>query len=95
MFVVFLKFSANKAAAPDHMEDHKAWIKHGFDEGVFLVVGSLQPNRGGAILAHNTTLEDLEARVADDPFVVADVATPEIAEISPVRADERLSFLVD
>ncbi len=27
------------------MDEHNAWIKQGFDDGVFLLVGSLQPNQ--------------------------------------------------
>ncbi len=63
MFIVLLKVSANKSQAGQFMEGHKAWIKRGFDDGVFVLVGSLQPNQGGAVLAHNTSLSDLQARV--------------------------------
>ena len=59
MFIVLLKFSDNKAKASQFMDGHNEWIKRGFDDGIFLVVGSLQPNLGGGILAHNTTLSDL------------------------------------
>ncbi len=93
MFVVLLKFSDNKAQAGQFMEGHNAWIKRGFDDGVFLLAGSLQPKLGGGILAHNTTLPDLEARVKDDPFVGHDVVRPDILEITPGRTDERLAFL--
>lgn len=93
MFVVTLKFSDNKARAGDLMEAHKAWIKSGFDQGVFLMVGSLQPNRGGGIIAHNTTLEALENFVSKDPFVAENVVRAEILEITPARLDERLEFL--
>jgi len=92
MFVVLLRF-ADKAKAGPLMEGHKAWIKRGFDDGVFLLVGGLQPNVGGGIVAHNTTLADLQGRVNDDPFVAGKVVTAEILEISPSRADNRLSFL--
>lgn len=94
MFVVLLRFSANKARAGEFMEGHKDWIRRGFDEGVFLVVGSLQPNAGGGIVAHNATRAELEARVNEDPFVAEDVVKAEIIEIDPARADERLEFLV-
>jgi len=77
------------------MDGHNAWIKRGFDDGVFLVIGSLQPNQGGAIVAHNTSLEDLQSRVNDDPFVAENVVTAEILEITPAKADERLNFLLD
>ena len=95
MFVVLLKFSENKARAGSLMEAHNAWIKRGFDDGVFLLVGSLQPNLGGSILAHDTSLPGLEARVNEDPFVAENVVSAEILEISPKKADERLSFLVE
>ncbi|PPR73280.1 MAG: hypothetical protein CFH03_00926 [Alphaproteobacteria bacterium MarineAlpha3_Bin2] len=41
MFIVFLTFSDNKANAGQFMEGHKEWITRGFDDGVFLLAGSL------------------------------------------------------
>jgi len=93
MYVVTLTFSENKARVGELMEGHKAWIQRGFDRGLFLMVGSLQPNRGGGILAHGTDLETLESFVAEDPFVAEKVVTAEILEITPARLDERLEFL--
>lgn len=95
MFIVLLKFSANKARAGQLMAGHKEWIKRGFDDGIFILVGSLQPNLGGGILAHNISLHDLQGRVNDDPFVAEDVVSAEIIEIAPSQADERLSFMLD
>ncbi|MEQ8356081.1 MAG: hypothetical protein RH942_11135 [Kiloniellaceae bacterium] len=94
MFVVVLKFSGNKSQAGNFMEGHKAWLKRGFDDGVFLLAGSLAPNLGGAIVAHNTSLPQLQHRVNGDPFVAEDVVSAEILEIAPARADERLAFLL-
>jgi uncharacterized protein YciI len=94
MFVVLLKFSENKAQASQFMEGHKEWIKRGFDDGVFLLVGSLQPNSGGGIVVHNTSLSDLQNRVNNDPFVAENIVTAEILEIAPSKADERLTFLL-
>lgn len=94
MFVVLLRFSEKKSKAAEFMEGHNEWIKRGFSEGVFLLAGSLQPNLGGSVIAHNTTLSELENRVKDDPFVMEDVVRPEILEIAPKKADERLGFLV-
>ena len=76
------------------MEGHKEWIKRGFDDGVFLLTGSLQPNLGGGIVAHNTSLADLENRVNDDPFVAENVVTADILEITPSKTDDRLAFLL-
>lgn len=95
MFVVLLKFSDNKGGAGQFMEGHKEWLKRGFDDGVFLLAGSLQPNLGGGVLAHNTSLPDLQGRVNSDPFVVEGVVSAEILEIAPSKADARLDFLLD
>jgi uncharacterized protein YciI len=81
MFVVLLRSSDNKGQASQFMEGHNAWIKRGFDDGVFLLVGSLRPNLGGGI-------------VSADPFVAENVVTAEILEIAPSKADERLKFLL-
>lgn len=94
MFVVQLKFASAKAKAPEFMEAHKDWIRQGFEDGVFLMVGSLQPNAGGAVIAHNIARDALERRVAEDPFVSEGVVEAEIVEISPARTDARLSFLM-
>ncbi len=93
MFVVTLKFAANKAAAPRLMEGHNAWIQQGFEDGVFLLTGSLNPAAGGAVLAHGVTRAEIEARVAADPFVAEQVVSADIMEIAPGRLDQRLAFL--
>ena len=95
MFIVLLKFSENKVQAGQFMNSHNAWLKSGFDDGVFLLAGSIQPKLGGAIVAHATSLTELQHRVSGDPFVAADVVKAEIIEITPSNADERLKFLLD
>jgi len=95
MFIVLLKFSEKKGQAGEFMDGHNAWLKRGFDDGVFLLAGSLQPSLGGGIVAHNTSLMDLQARVNDDPFVAHNVVSAEILEIKPGKANERLQFLLD
>ena len=94
MFIVLLKFAANKGRAAELMEDHKAWIERGFDDGVFLLTGSLRPGLGGAVVAHNTSLPDLQRRVNDDPFVAEGVVGAEILDIAASRADQRLAAVL-
>jgi uncharacterized protein YciI len=93
MFVVLLKF-ADKSRAGALMAGHNDWIKRGFDDGVFLAVGGLKPDLGGAVVAHDVDRAALEARVNEDPFVAEGVVAPEILEIAPAKTDERLAFLL-
>jgi uncharacterized protein YciI len=95
MFVVLLRFSQSKSKAGEFMGDHNQWIQRGFDDGVFLLVGSYHPQLGGAVLANNISREELETRVSSDPFVAEKVVTAEILEITPAKTDQRLNFLLD
>ncbi len=94
MFIVLLKFSSNKSQAGQFMDGHKEWIERGIEDGVFVLVGSLQPNLGGGIVAHNTSLPELQRRVNNDPFVAENIVSAEILEITPAKVDERLKFLL-
>ena len=50
---------------------------------------------GGGIVAHNTSLAELESRLSHDPFVAKNVVTAEIVEITPAKTDARLDFLLE
>lgn len=94
MFIVLLRFSNNKGKAAELMPAHNDWIARGLHDGVFLLVGSLQPRAGGTILAHGTTLANLRARVNEDPFVAHEVVSAEVLEVSCSKANPRLEFLL-
>ncbi|MCV3764604.1 YciI family protein [Rhizobium sp. TRM95796] len=93
MFVVFLKFSADRSRAGALLDGHNDWLRRGFDQGVLMMAGSLQPNLGGALIAAGVDRAVIEAFVAEDPFVAEGVVAAEIHEIAPKRMDERLAFL--
>jgi len=95
MFVIQIKFSTNKANAGQFMDGHNAWLKDGFAKGTFLLAGTIQPKLGGAIFAHNATLDQIQAIVKEDPFVVEGVVTAEIIEITPSKAVPQLKFLLE
>jgi uncharacterized protein YciI len=95
MFIVLLKFSDNKTQASMFMNDHIEWIKRGFDDGLFLLSGSIQPSSGGVVLVRNSSLSDLQRRLDDDPFVRENIVSAEILEIAPGHTDERLAFAFD
>lgn len=94
MYIISLKFSSNKPNAGQYMGAHKTWIDQGFNDGVFLISGSLQPNLGGGIIVKNCTLEEITERVKLDPFVMHDVVKAEITEFSPAKTSEELEFLL-
>jgi len=95
MFIILLKFAENKGGMSEFLEGHKAWLKRGFDEGVFLLAGSLEHNLGGGILAQGKSHTELRSRVNEDPLVGKELVAAEILEIKASKADPRLQFLLD
>ena len=95
MFIILLKFSDNKNLAPDFMQAHNDWIKQGFDDTVFLLVGGLKPNLGGCIVAHNASLEEIQRRISKDPFVENNIVSAEILQVSANQTTQQLKFLMD
>ena len=66
MFVVVLRFTANRDNASQYLEGHKDWIGQGIDAGVFLVVGTLQS--GGAVPSWRTTRRCPSFRAVSTPI---------------------------
>lgn len=95
MYIVLLRFSANKSLAPAHMAAHREWLQKGIDDGVFLLAGSIRPGLGGAILAAGPSPEALQARVDQDPFVAHDIVKAEILDVAPNYTAPALALLAE
>jgi uncharacterized protein YciI len=95
MYIILLKFSENKSLASEYMSGHKEWIKTGYDQGKFLLVASIQPSSGGAIIAKGSSLKEIVELVELDPFVINKVVKPEVIEISPSSTSKQLEFLME
>lgn len=95
MYIITLTLTEKKSMAPDFMAAHNQWISRSVDAGMFVLVGSLKPQGGGAILAIAPDMETVSAHVAEDPFVSEGIVTPHIQEVAPAITDTRLAFLKD
>ena len=93
MFIILLTYLRSPAEVDRFLAAHRAWVRQGFDDGVFLLSGGQKPRVGGALLAHGTERGELEARVALDPFVLEGMATATIIEVVLSTLDPRLGFL--
>jgi uncharacterized protein YciI len=93
MFIILLTYKKPLDQVDRHLGDHKAWVRQGFEEGVFILAGAQRPRTGGVLLATGNDRPAIQARVDRDPFLLAGVATVEIIEIAPSTLDARLDWL--
>jgi len=95
VFILNVEYQAPLEQIDQALEAHRTWVNKGFAEGVFLLSGPKSPRDGGAILAHGVSRAALDARIAEDPFVVRGLARYIVFEMVPRTADARLAFLLE
>ncbi len=94
MFILSLTYVKPNEEADKVMEPHMAWVKQGYDSGMFLASGRKVPRTGGVILAKGNRAE-IEAYVAADPFTAHGVAQYEVTEVALTTVVEGLEILKD
>ena len=84
MFILSLTYKKSNEEADRYMEPHMAWVKEGYDSGMFLASGRKVPRTGGVILALGDRAA-IEAFVATDPFTIHGIADYETVEVALTR----------
>ncbi|OJF13677.1 YciI family protein [Couchioplanes caeruleus] len=93
MFVVTLTYRTDLTQIDEALQDHVAWLDQQYADGVFIASGPRVPRVGGVILARNLSREDLERRLATDPFHQRGLADYAVTEFVPARTAEGFAHL--
>ncbi len=94
MYILFINFTKSlqdiQPVFPAHLEFIDAHIK----TGKFILSGGLTGKQSGVVLANINNGDELKALLAQDPFVLEQVAEYEIIEFTPSRYHESLASLI-
>jgi len=82
-FLAMSKFLVSEAKVLDQLVEHRAWSKAGYDDGIILISGRLDPPEGGLICFRAASVEAAEAFLASDPFAMNDVAQYSLIKFTP------------
>lgn len=94
MFVVTLTYRVDLKRIDEALEDHVAWLDQQYADGVFIASGRRVPRVGGVILARGLSPEDLEQRLASDPFNQRGLAEYAVTEFVPSRTAQGFEHLL-
>jgi uncharacterized protein YciI len=86
VFLILLKYMKPLSEVDRLLGEHNAYLDRNYAAGCFLVSGRREPRRGGVIVARAPSLSDIEATVAEDPFVREGIATRELVQFVPSRS---------
>jgi uncharacterized protein YciI len=85
VFVVTLTYLVDLSEVDAALPKHVAWLDQQYADGVFIASGRQVPSVGGLILVAGTDGQDLEPRLALDPFGRLGLAEHAVVEFVPSR----------
>lgn len=84
-FVVLIDYTRPIEEVAEVTADHRAFLDQGYEKGWFLASGPRNPRDGGLLISRAPSREELQALLADDPFVLKEVARHQLIEFDPVK----------
>ena len=83
MYVIVLHYKAPIDVIDRYRPVHLDWLQKYYDAGHFIASGRQNPLVGGVILSHAMPRAQLDAILAEDPFIENDLADTIIIEFLP------------
>lgn len=80
MFILNISFSKSPEVVSKYVGTHGDWVKKYIDAGIFLCAGPKPSKLGGVIIAKSMDKSKLLAIIAEDSYVLEDVADYQITE---------------
>jgi uncharacterized protein YciI len=82
MYALIVNFIKPVDIVTPHIPPHAAWVKKYFDKGLFLAAGPKTSGLGGVILTKPIDKKMLMQIIAEDPYVIEDVADYQVVEFN-------------
>jgi uncharacterized protein YciI len=85
MFILLSRYLKPLDEVDKVLPAHRAFLEKHYEARHLLVSGPQDPRVGGVIVTHDITREQVEAMLAEDPFVREGVSEYEIIEFKRTR----------
>lgn len=93
MFLLISRYLKPAEEVDRWLPEHRAFLDRHYTAGHFLVSGPFVPRTGGIIVTLPMERQDVEAILAEDPFVREGVSEYEIVEMKPTKRHDALRDL--
>lgn len=89
-YLINIRFLQPFASFGDVVQEHRAYLQQGYDQGLLLLSGPREDQSGGIVIARATDLAQITAFFAQDPYKKHGLAEHHIV---PFMAAKRLPLL--
>lgn len=94
MFFLLLNYVKPLEEIDQHLEAHKRYLAHLYEQGKIVLSGRKQPRTGGVMLACAQSRDEVFKFIELDPFHVHGFAHYDVIEFLPTQASEDLKSLL-
>lgn len=94
MFIIKLTYLTPIAEVDKYTQAHREFLDYHYKQGLLLASGPMKPRTGGIIIAATTDKAKLEAIFKEDPYCLAEIASYEFIEFTPIKHRDELKDLI-
>jgi uncharacterized protein YciI len=94
MFLLNVSYIKTPAQVEPHVNAHEEWVKYYLGKGIFLFAGPKKSGLGGVIATKAIEKAELIKILAEDSYVIADVAEYQIIDFDCKLAHANLLSLL-
>lgn len=87
LFIIILRYIVPLEKIDESRSAHVEFLDHYYAQGVFIASGPQVPRTGGVIISRCESRAALDLILESDPFAVNNLATYEIIEFTPTKAE--------
>lgn len=84
LFVINVTYKANIEIIEQNLEEHRAYLRSGYERGVLIASGPQNPKIGGIIIGIFNNITEAREFSNNDPFVLKKIAESSITEFNPI-----------
>ena len=85
--IITLTYKKPLNIVDQHLDNHRDFLKKGYNKSLFIASGPQTPRTGGIIIARGD-LKDLKKFMTKDPFLLNDVASYHYASFTAALYDD-------
>lgn len=94
LYLVILDYQSPLSVIDQYIPDHLKYLEKHYQAGHFLLSGRQEPRTGGVIMAQASHQDELMAWLAEDPFIIHEVAKARvIAWVPAMKASKIPTFI--
>lgn len=90
-FLVEITYTADLSKIDEVLTDHRAFLQNGYDKGMLLCSGPMNPRTGGILIARAESDIDIKEFLSHDPYNINNLVEYRIVEFNPVKHQEFMS----